>query len=424
MADVAMTIQDAIVLARDCHARGDRAQSESLIETVLRHHEDLVDLVYQIGNSAIDTDTRLDEVFAWLRESPAARAHSSYLYSMAVFCERCNDPARGLAYMEQALARYSDPLHLAMKSHLLWHAGDIPGGYAAYEDYRRAYIDPRSTIPLPRWQGEDIRGRTILLQPEQGIGDTVQHLRFAENVAARGARVVALVQPQLARLAATVPGIDTVVSGSVEFAGMDVYGPVLGLPHVLKLGVADLARRIPYMTAPDAARARWRGRITPGPLNIGLVWSGNPIFLNNHRRSLPLPALAPLAALPGARLYALQCGDAASDVATAPFPVENLGAEVTDFADTAALMEQLDLVVTMCTSASHVAGALGRPTLLLLSNWADGRWMVDRDDTPWYPNTRLVRQGRAEDWYDTVKRAAAALAEHGLWNRMGGGRER
>jgi hypothetical protein len=413
MAEVAMTVEDACVLARDCHARGDREQAESLLATALRHLDDRIDLLYQLGNVAIDTDARLDEVFDWLRESPAARAHPSYLYSMAVLCERRNDPPQGLAYIEQALARFDDPLHLAMKSHLLWHAGDIAGGYATYEAYRKAYMDPQSTIPLPRWQGEDIGGKTILLQPEQGIGDTVQHLRFAEAVAARGARVVALVQPQLTRLAATVPGIDGVLGGTAGFAGIDIYSPVLALPHVLKLGADDLAPRIPYMTAPEVARARWRGRIAPGPLNIGVVWSGNPLFLNNHRRSLPLTALAPLAALPGARLYSLQCGDAARDIAAAPFALEDLGAEVADFADTAALMEQLDLVVTMCTSACHVAGALGCPTLLLLSNWADGRWMIDRHDTPWYPNTRLVRQGRGEDWHDTVTRAAELLEKDG-----------
>jgi Tetratricopeptide repeat/Glycosyltransferase family 9 (heptosyltransferase) len=289
-------------------------------------------------------------------------------------------------------------------------AGDMPGGWADFEArWALPEVGPPQVLPRPAWGGEPLAGRTILLQPEQGLGDTIQFARYAAVLSARGAAVVLGVQPELKRLMTTLPGTTAVVARGEPLPHFDCHLPLLSVPFVLRHGMTDLPCATPYMRAEPEVAARWRERIGAGPgLKVGLVWAGNPNHSNDANRSLPQGRLAPLLAVPGVRLFALQLGARRTDLAALP-GVTDLGGGLTDFAETAGALSALDLLVTVDTSPAHLAGALGRPVWLLLPAEPDWRWMLGRGDSPWYPTMRLFRQQRRGDWTAPIQDVAAAL---------------
>jgi tetratricopeptide (TPR) repeat protein len=271
----------------------------------------------------------------------------------------------------------------------------------------------RRALPGLRWDGTDPRGKTLLLVSEQGLGDSLQFLRFARTLAARGARVVAQIQPELTRLAASVEGIAGVVGTGDSPSQCDGHVPLLSLPYLLGVTDADLESRVPYIAALPERRRAIAAALPrkAGVRRIGLAWAGNPQQRNNRRRSMPFAHLAPLFALPGIDWYSLQKGEAASAIATLPqaHVLRPLPAGY-DFDDTAALVAELDLVISVCTSMAHLAGALARPVWVMLGYAADWRWFLGRTDSLWYPTARLFRQPRAGDWDAVVAAIGAALA--------------
>ncbi|MGQ9371070.1 tetratricopeptide repeat protein [Azospirillum sp. ST 5-10] len=271
-------------------------------------------------------------------------------------------------------------------------------------------------FPQPQWQGEEIAGRTILLYEEQGRGDAIQFVRYAPLVAARGARVVVEVGRDLVALMRTVAGVAEVVAQGTPLPAFDVQCPLLSLPRVFATTLDTLPAAVPYLHAEPRRAAAWRQRLggtaeDAGPA-VGLVWAGNPVFPADRARSPGLAALRPLLAVPGVRFYALQVGAGRRDLEGAALPpgFTDLGPEIGDFADTAAIMVNLDLVVSSCTAPAHLAGALGVPVWVLLSHWPDWRWLLQRDDSPWYPSARLFRQPAPGDWAGVSEAAARALA--------------
>lgn len=266
----------------------------------------------------------------------------------------------------------------------------------------------------PEWAGEDFRGRTLLIHAEQGFGDTIQFVRFVAAAAARGGRVVLEVQPALARLLAHVPGAHQVVAAGQTLPPFDLHLPLMNLPGVLDLPESAFAETVPYLKAELALALRWRGRLAGKEPAVGLVWSGNSRHLGDRRRSVPAATmLAALAPLP-VRLFSLQKNVRQADrdaLAAHGDRVVDLAADLTDFSATAAVVESLDLVITVDTALAHLSGALGRPTWVLLPAIADWRWQMERDDSPWYPSARLFRQRSAGDWGEVTARVAAAVAE-------------
>jgi len=300
----------------------------------------------------------------------------------------------------------------------LLKAGRLKEGWDFYEARWETGQLPAVNAQLRAWQGEPLNGATILLHAEQGHGDTLHFVRYAPLVAALGGRVVLAVQPALKRLVAGMPGVVAVHALTDAFPAPDFHCPLMSLPRLLGTELGTIPSGIPYLHPPAEAIGKWLGQPLPGAgLRVGLVWSGDPrpgllrANLTDRRRSMTLRDLAPLAGVPNLRFVNLQMGGAAAQLADPPAGMDihdPMGA-VTDFADTAALVLRLDLVITVDTSVAHLVGALGKPVWVLSRYDGCWRWLQDRDDTPWYPTMRLFRQTMSGDWTAVGRRVADAL---------------
>jgi tetratricopeptide (TPR) repeat protein len=263
------------------------------------------------------------------------------------------------------------------------------------------------------WDGTPLAGKTILLHAEQGLGDTLQFCRYVPLVAARGGEVVLAVQASLAPLLAQLPGAARTFAVGDERPVTDFLMPLASLPRLFTHDLAEIPAAGGYLRAPDAALERWRARLGPqsAALRVGLAWAGNPDQDLDRNRSASLAALLPLLDIPGIDFYSLQVGARAAEIAAqgAAARLVDLGGEIRDFVDTAALLSLLDLVITVDTSVAHLAGALGRPGWVMLSALPDWRWHLDRSDCPWYRSLRLFRQPRRGDWASVVGEIGARL---------------
>jgi tetratricopeptide (TPR) repeat protein len=297
--------------------------------------------------------------------------------------------------------------------------GDFQQGWRAFE-WRHRLMPSRGYVE-PLWLGQDFApGTTILLHAEQGFGDTLQFCRYAPMVAALGARVVIETQPELKRLLTGLPGVALVVAQGEATGPFDLHCPLLSLPLAFGTTVETVPDTVPYLQADPVATAAWRARLEGLPgVKVGLVWAGNPRSFNqiaaemDRRRSFALEQYAPLGGIPGVTLVSLQ-KDAAGEQARMPpagMVVHDWTAELTDFAETAALVAALDLVIGVDTSVVHVAGALGVPVWILNRHGACWRWLRERTDTPWYPNARLFRQVRTDEWGPVMAEVAEALRD-------------
>ncbi|HXW26236.1 MAG TPA: tetratricopeptide repeat protein, partial [Xanthobacteraceae bacterium] len=302
--------------------------------------------------------------------------------------------------------------------------GDYPNGFTQFEwRWRLKIMTPRD-FKQPAWQGEPLNGKTILLHAEQGFGDTLQCLRFVPEVAARGGRLLLELPPPLTQLATSLDGGGEIVPQGRTLPHFDVHCAFMSLPRVLGVILDNLpARRVPYLRAEPAAVERWARRLagTGSGLRVGLAWAGNPKHAADSRRSIPVERLADLVRVPGVRFYSLQVGERAQDLALLPAGrVVDLSGELTTFAETAAALANLDLVVTVDTALGHLAGAIGRPCWTLLAFSPDWRWLTERSDSPWYPSLRLFRQASPGAWDEVLARVGRALAERTAARRPAG----
>ena len=292
--------------------------------------------------------------------------------------------------------------------------GEYREGWQEYEwRFKKTSPVAERQFPQPRWDGSHLGGRTIILHCEQGLGDTIQFIRYATLVAGLGGRVVVECQaPTLKRLVAGVAGVSSVVAAAESLPPFDCHAPLLSLPLIFRTTLADIPAEIPYLHADPADVAVWRARTGSSDiLKVGLVWSGRQNLALNRKRTCNLDTFAPLAAIPDIIFYSLQIGDGAEQASAAPagMRLEDLTAHIRDFADTAALIANLDLVISIDTSVVHLAGAMGKPTWLLLPDAPDWRWMPNREDNPWYPGMRLFRQSMPGDWHGVMEQVASAL---------------
>ena len=262
--------------------------------------------------------------------------------------------------------------------------------------------------------GEPIDGKTILIRIDEGLGDSIQFARYVPMVAALGARVILVVAEAAHPLLEKLPGVSQCLPVTTEtLPAFDMHCPMCSLP--LAFGTRlDTIPSVPYLPAPDAARVQaWETRLGPRTkLRVGLVWSGNPKHGNDHNRSIPLLMLAPLLDT-DATFVSLQKDPRADDrtLLRERTDILDLTADLTDFVETAALISCLDLVITVDTSVAHLAGALGCPTWILLPFVPDYRWLLDRDDSPWYPTVRLFRQTETREYGSVVERVRRELQE-------------
>jgi tetratricopeptide (TPR) repeat protein len=312
----------------------------------------------------------------------------------------------------EALARDANfaPAHLSLGMLLLMN-GDFTQGFEEYEWRWKlmplALQAPRTSRPF--WDGGPLDGKRILIYDEQGFGDTIQFVRFLPRVNERGGKILLACQREMLPLLSGMKGIENVFAKDSLCPEFDVHCPLLSLPRVLKLTLENIAGPEAYISAEAQRQERWKERLGEhdGRLKVGLVWAGRDT--PDLRRCMALGEMAPLAQVAGVRFISLQTGHAARQIASAGFSVGNWTGELTDFAETAGLIANLDLVVTIDTAAAHLAAAMGKPTWILLKSAADWRWMKDRSDSPWYPTARLFRQERRGEWSAPISAAAEAL---------------
>jgi tetratricopeptide (TPR) repeat protein len=356
---------------------------------------------------------RLDEALASCDQALALRpdyaeAHhnrSVTLYGLKRFDEALASCARAIAIRpDYAEAHFSEACcRLA--------AGDFVRGWEKYE-WRWATRERKSSrrnFGQPLWLGsDDLAGKTILLHAEQGLGDTIQFCRYASRVAERGARVILQVQEPLRALMNTLPGVAQILSMDDALPDFDVHCPLLSLPLALGTKPESIPARTPYLQASPDSVTNWSARLgAKDRPRVGLVWSGSSA---DHNRSIGLHALSPLLAL-DLSYVSLQRDFREADAAVVQRHrnLVHCGEELKNFSDTAALMSNLDLIISVDTGAAHLAGALAKPVWILLPFVADWRWLADRDDTPWYPTARLFRQDGTQNWENVLARVVAAL---------------
>jgi hypothetical protein len=256
-----------------------------------------------------------------------------------------------------------------------------------------------------------IAGKTVLLHAEQGYGDTVQFCRYAKRVAARGAAVVLEVPAALAALLAPLEGVHRLVVKGEALPVFDYHCPLLSLPLAFKTTLASIPAEIPYLRSDPIRVAHWRARLGPERRpRVGLVWSGSPGHKDDRDRSIPLAQVIELLSVP-AQFVSLQKDVRSADrlILEGQGGVSHFGEALNDFADTAALIELMDVVIAVDTSVAHIAGAMGKAVWILLPRDPDWRWLLQREDSPWYPSARLFRQATAGDWAGVIRRVASAL---------------
>jgi tetratricopeptide (TPR) repeat protein len=285
-------------------------------------------------------------------------------------------------------------------THLI--TGDLTEGFRKFQ----ARPQPDRSFLAPLWLGEQpLEGKTLLIYAEQRLGDTLQFVRYAALAAARGATVIVEAQPQLKSLLGSVAGISRVMATGEKLPAHDLRCPMMSLPLAFGTKLATIPHDVPYLTPPDDRIAAWQARLPrSGKVRVGLVWAGSRQNPDDRRRSIALDRLSPLLATPGIDWVALQTDMDSQDRAmlTAHPQVLDLGDGLQDFADTAAVMSGLDLVIAVDTAAVHLAGALAKPVWVMLPFAPDWRWMLDRADSPWYPTAKLFRQPALGDWVSVI----------------------
>lgn len=288
--------------------------------------------------------------------------------------------------------------------------GDFAEGWRGYEARRdRKESRPRS-FAKPIWRGQPLKGARILLHSEQGFGDSIQFVRYLPMVQAAGGTVILNVPSSLRRLIEAMPGVSALTVEGDPLPEFEWQCPLLSLPLAFKTAVDTIPSKVPYLNVPEGAleaarRLTWPDR----ELRVGVAWSGNPKCTEDQARSISLPSLNPLLSLGGVQFFSLQMGAAAESLDPVRLAMTDLRPAIRDFADTAALIEQLDLVLTVDTAMAHLAGALAKPTWLLLPFAPDWRWLLDREDSPWYPTMRIFRQQRPGDWQEVIERVRREL---------------
>ena len=279
--------------------------------------------------------------------------------------------------------------------------GDFAGGWPLFEARLRLPGRPLHFELHEPWDGGPLNGRSILLHYEQGIGDTIQFARYIPMLRARGAgRIVLACQPQLRRLLSGQLGTDQIICEGDVIPTIDTRLPLLSLPRIFGTTVETIPAQVPYLRADPNAVEAWRIRLAQerGKRRIGIVWAGNRRHINDRNRSVPLPAFADISKIPDVRLVSLQKGPAATELRDAGIDIIDWTSELRDMADTAALVANLDLIISVDTSVAHLAGAMAKPVWTLIPFGPDWRWMLDRSDSPWYPTMRLFRQAALHDW--------------------------
>jgi hypothetical protein len=328
-----------------------------------------------------------------------------------------NRDAEALASFAEAAALKPDLAEARWNASLVrLRQGDFAIGWKDYEwRWRKAdWRARRRNFSAPLWLGDaPIAGKTILLHAEQGFGDTIQFIRYAPLVAQRGARVVLECPAEFTELLRDIEGVALTVARGGTLPAFDFHCPLLSLPLAFRTELATVPANVPYLQSRAVQIAKWRERLPQnGQLRVGICWAGSGEHLNDRIRSIPLDRFAGILSVSGLDFVSIQKEVSETDAAILrQHGVVLLGQQFADFADTAAVISVLDLVVSVDTAVAHLAGAMGKVVALLLPFSPDFRWLLDRTDSPWYPTMRLFRQSALGDWGGVIERLRGELAD-------------
>jgi tetratricopeptide (TPR) repeat protein len=400
--------------------QGKLEEARASLQQALRLQPDCAETQLSLGN-VLQGQGQLTEAQACLQQALRLRPDYVEAYiNLGNVLQEQGQLAVAQACYEQALRHQPGSVEAHVNRALAWlQAGDFQQGWPEYEWRWQAKEMFSLRFPQPRWDGSPLHGQTILLVAEQGLGDTLQFIRYAPLVQERGGCVLLACQPSVLPLVSRCPGIDRLLPQGSALPSFDVWVPLLSLPGILGTSLATIPAPIPYLF-PDAERIdAWRQELSPSNgFKIGIAWDANPRFRRlNYKRCIPLAEFAPLGRLEDVRLFSLQKGPGAEQLRTLAgrFPVTDLGSRLDEgsgaFLDTAAVMQSLDLVVTADISIAHLAGAMGLPVWVALPLNAHWTWLREREDSPWYPSMRLFRQQEWGNWAEVFARLAAALQQ-------------
>jgi tetratricopeptide (TPR) repeat protein len=373
-------------------------------------HTNLGNMLRELG--------QLDEASLHLRSALALQPNNAVAHDvLGVVLMEQGKFEQAKTHLQQAISldfdRADTYYNLALT---LLTLGDLRNGFAEHEWRWQTKNWRPGSFPQPLWDGSNLGGKTIMLHAEQGLGDTIQFIRYVSLVKDRGGRVVVACQPPLRRLLEAVSGIEQVMVPDEPLLEFQVQAPLMSLPYLFGTTLETIHAKVPYLTAPTDGTPRL-GLLPDTRLKVGLVWAGGHRGDNRRlsrfyeRKSCPLSLYAKLLSIPEISFYSLQVGHNSGDISAldANYPLQDLSSEIKDFADTAALITQMDLVISVDTAVAHLAGALGKPVWVLLPFVADWRWLRERQDSPWYPTMRLFRQQFPGDWHSVLNQIAEAL---------------
>ncbi len=435
--------------------QGMRREAKDSYEAALNLRADFVDALLNLGNLH-KNQGELEEAFAcyekvlalnprnagahnnlgnlMLRQGRLDEAVEYYRRSLSLNPNDV-DPINNLGGVLMRLGRHKEALHnfdkalSLMPSHagahlnkawLLLLGGEFAAGWREYEwrlkmdDQTRPVFRRLTERHCPAWDGSSLAGRTILVHCEQGLGDTIQFVRYLPLLKSRGARIIFYCQEELISLVASLPGIDVLIPESDDGEMSEAFDckiPLLSLPGLLHPDLPEIPAEVPYLRVESRHHHEWKAKLKHPAFKVGIAWAGRPTNAEDWRRSCKLADFAPLAGVPDVAYFSLQKGPAAGE-ALAPPPQMNLtdlNPVLEDFSDTAAAIMNLDLVIAVDTAVVHLAGALARPVWTLLPFFPDWRWMLEREDCRWYPTMRLFRQPSAGDWRSVFDKVAAEL---------------
>jgi hypothetical protein len=447
---VKMTTEEKYQSAVQSHQAGDLRQAEHIYREILNDLPDHADALHMLGvisyqlgdyNSAISCFLKTIQVNpssaeayydlgnAYLEKGLPEETINSYRKAIDLnpdFPEaHCNMGLvlHGKGDIAEAINCYRKAIQLDSEfayahwnlSHALLLTGSFKEGWREYE-WRRTMEDYDQDVFLkPLWDGRDVPGSTILIHSEQGLGDTLQFIRYVPLVAQRGAKIIVECSKKLKSLLQGVEGISGVVDYDEQAMKFDVHYPLLSLPFLFDTTLETIPSKVPYIWADTPLAQKWKNSVQDdnARIKIGLVWSGYPHYERDLERSCSLETFAPLAQFKDIAFYSLQKGKASEEAKNPPKGMRliDLTEEIHDFSDTAALMENLDLLISVDTAVAHLAGALGKPVWTLLPFVPDWRWMLHRKDSPWYPTMRLFRQPSPGDWKSVIAEVSGELRQ-------------
>lgn len=408
----------ANVLGNAMLAQGDPATAIECYRQALTLRPQYPEARNNLG-SALRSIGCLEEAEAELASAVRLRPnYASALANLGLVLQERARYGEALDMYDRAIA--ADPAHATARGNramLLLLLGRLREGFAEYEWRWRmpGFATPRREFRRPPWAGDDLAGRTLFVHAEQGLGSAIQFARYAGLLAAKGGRVLLECQPPLYRLfESSLVRRDRTVAVVLKAARpppFDCHAPLMSLPHLLGTTIGSIPADVPYLSARPADIVAWRQRLLDQPRpRIGLVWAGNRKHENDHNRSMPARLLTPLVERSPASFFSLQVPVSPGDLSSfPPGRLTDVAPALGDFAETAAVIENLDLLISVDTAAAHLAGALGKPVWLLLPYVPEWRWLLERDDSPWYPTMRLLRQRKVGDWRELIERVSTAL---------------